>query len=202
MPGCRFVTPTMRGICYTNVGQQWCEENPDSPDWQSRPPAPPLLPFLSLFLSLSPLFSGLVSLSPRRKPRAQQLSVALALVHTASPFVNLLTFFTYSVDLGEKADAKWEPVQNVPFMGENKADTDVDGDAFSCTCAKRCNYMKSSNKLKCADGWELVGAAGSPIEEGKLDPEEPVQKSSRYADSCFCICGSRESWQGISGAMR
>ena len=63
---------------------------------------------------------------------------------------------TDCVDLGDKADSKWEPVQSVPFMGDKKDEKEPSTAVFSCTCARRCNYMKSSNKLKCADGWELV----------------------------------------------
>ena len=95
-PGCRWVTPTMRGLCYTNVGQLWCEDNPGSPD---------------------------------------------------------------CVDLGDKADANWEPVQAVPFTGTHKESDDTKAPTtptFSCTCAKRCSYWRSQNKLRCADGWELV----------------------------------------------
>jgi len=73
-----------------------------------------------------------------------------------------------------------------------------DGPTFSCTCAYKCSYQKSSNKLRCADGWKLIGATGSDFEIGTLykRKELKIKTDQGKRDNCACICGGGGKWFG------
>jgi len=101
-----------------------------------------------------------------------------------------------------KAQGLWQPVQQLAFTGKYKDDpakgNTNDGPNFSCTCAYKCSYQKSSNKLRCAPGWKLLGAKGSDFEIGTLYKRKPlvIYDDKNKKDSCACICGAGSKWTG------
>ena len=101
----------------------------------------------------------------------------------------------------ERPEGLWQPVKDLAFTGKYKDEADKkanDGPTFSCTCAYKCAYQKSSNKLRCADGWKLIGASGSDFEIGTVYKRKAlkIKPDQGKRDNCACLCGGGDKWFG------